>query len=215
MLLPNTNLESAIFVSERIRTEIEFLEINRDYGVTASVGCSQWKPKEYIQSWFLRTDQALYDSKNLGKNKVTVSDYNEEKNVLIRIDWDETTNSGCSMIDDEHKAILERCNLIVETALEQTSFDETLRNVEQLLVEMQQHFDDEIRILCEVNYPEVEKHQFIHEELLNQTKTVLQKTIKREISAVEFVTFLLYTVVEGHFKNEDVKYFEYINKEKK
>ena len=215
LLLPNTNLESAIFVSERIRTEIEFLEINRDYGVTASVGCSQWKPKEYIQSWFLRTDQALYDSKNLGKNKVTVSDYNEEKNVLIRIDWDETTNSGCSMIDDEHKAILERCNLIVETALEQTSFDETLRNVEQLLVEMQQHYDDEIRILCEVNYPEVEKHQFIHEELLNQTKTVLQKTIKREISAVEFFTFLLLTVVEGHFKNEDVKYFEYINKEKK
>lgn len=215
LLLPNTNLESAKFISERIRNEIESLEINKAYDVTASIGCSQWKPKEYIESWFLRTDQALYDSKNSGKNKVTVSDYHVEKNILSRMDWDETTNSGSSMIDDEHKAILERCNVIVETALEQSSFDETLRHVEQLLIEMQQHFDDEIKLLYEVNYPDVESHTRIHEGLLNQTRKILQKTIQREISAVEFFTFLVLTVVEGHFKNEDVKYFEYINKEKK
>lgn len=215
LLLPNTNLESAIFVAERIRTGIESLEINQAYGVTASIGCSQWKPKEYIESWFLRTDQALYDSKNTGKNKVTISDTLADKNVLVKIDWNDSYNSGCSMIDDEHKAILERCNIIVETALEQSSFDETLRHVEQLIIEMQQHFDDEINLLYEVGYPEVENHKRIHEALLSKTKTILQKTIQREISAVEFFTFLLLTVVEGHFKNEDVKYFEYINKEKK
>lgn len=215
LLLPNTNLDNATFISERIRYEIETLEINKAYGVTASIGCSQWKPKEYIESWFLRTDQALYDSKNSGKNKVTVSDYHVERNILVKIDWENAFNSGCSMIDDEHKAILERCNVIVETALEQSSFDETLRHVEQLIIEMQQHFDDEINLLYEVGYPEVENHKRIHEALLSKTKTILQKTVQREISAVEFFTFLLLTVVEGHFKNEDVKYFEYINKEKK
>lgn len=210
LLLPNTDLNGAKFVADRMRSEIESLEISKAYGVTASVGYSQWQPKEYLESWFIRTDQALYTSKNTGKNKVTASDHKLEKNVLVRVDWDEATNSGCAIIDDEHKAILKRCNLIVESALEQSSFDETIRNVEVLILEMEQHFKDEIQILKDIDYPEVEKHQNIHDALIKKTNVIFQKTIQRDITAVEFFTFLLLTVVEGHFKNEDVKYFQYL-----
>lgn len=212
LLLPNTDLDGAKYVSERIRVEIESMKINKAYGVTASIGCSEWKPKEYLESWFLRTDHALYHSKNSGKNRVTASDHEREKNILVKVDWDPKSNSGCSTIDSEHKAILERCNVIVETALEQSSFDETLRNVEYLISEMEQHFIDEIEILKRAKYPDVEKHQRIHDALLNKTSALLEKTASREVNAVEFFSFLLLTVVEGHFKNEDVKYFEYISK---
>lgn len=129
---------------------------------------------------------------------------------MVKVDWDPKSNSGCFTIDDEHKAILERCNVIVETALEQSSFDETLRNVEYLIREMEQHFSDEIEILKRAKYPDVEKHQRIHDALLTKTSALLEKTASREVNAVEFFSFLLLTVVEGHFKNEDVKYFEYI-----
>lgn len=210
LLLPNTNLEGAILLSNRIRSEIESLEINKSYGVTASVGCSEWKQKEYFQSWFIRTDQALYLSKNEGKNKVTASDHNVEENILCKIDWNDSSNSGCSIIDDEHKMILERCNLIVESALEQSSFDETIRNVEMLILEMEQHFKDEIQILIEAGYPDVDKHQRIHDALMNKTQKLFQKTVQRDVTAVEFFSFLLLTVVEGHFKNEDTKYFQYL-----
>jgi len=202
-------------VAERIRCEIESLEISKAYGVTASIGYSQWKLKEYLESWFLRTDQALYTSKNTGKNKVTASDHKLEKNILVRVDWDETTNSGCAIIDDEHKAILKRCNVIVESALEQTSFDETIRNVEGLILELEQHFKDEIQILIDIDYPDVVNHQKIHDALMKKTNVIFQKTIQRDITAVEFFTFLLLTVVEGHFKNEDVKYFQYLLEHKK
>ncbi len=215
LLLPSTDLKGAKFVADRIRSEIESLEISKAYGVTASVGYSQWKPKEYLESWFLRTDQALYISKNTGKNKVTVSDHELEKNILVRVDWDETTNSGCAIIDDEHKAILKRCNVIVESALEQSSFDETIRNVEVLLLEMEQHFKDEIQILKDIDFPDVENHQKIHDALMKKTNVIFQKTIQRDITAVEFFTFLLLTVVEGHFKNEDVKYFQYLLEHRK
>jgi diguanylate cyclase (GGDEF)-like protein/hemerythrin-like metal-binding protein len=215
LLLPNTDLEGAKFVADRIRSRIESLEISKAYGVTASLGCSEWKPKEYLESWFLRTDRALYVSKNTGKNKVTVSDYKVEKNVLCKVDWDEASNSGCSIIDDEHREILNRCNVIVESALDQSSFDETVRNVEVLILEMEQHFNDEIQILKDIDYPEVDKHQRIHEALMKKTNAIFQKTIQRDITAVEFFTFLLLIVVEGHFKNEDVKYFEYLIENKK
>lgn len=210
LLLPNTDIDGAKFVSERIRMEVESLKISKAYGVTASLGCSEWQQKEYLESWFLRTDQALYNSKNSGKNRVTASDHEREENILVKVDWDSKTNSGCSIIDDEHKSILERCNVIVETALEQSSIDETLRNVEYLIREMEQHFVDEIEILKRAKYPDVEKHQRIHDALLKKTKVLLEKTASREVNAVEFFSFLLLTVVEGHFKNEDVKYFEYI-----
>lgn len=210
LLLPNTDLEGAEYVAERVRAGIESLEMNRSYGVTASVGCSEWKAKEYIESWFIRTDNALYTSKNTGKNKVTVSNHHTEKNILSKVDWDERSNSGCKTIDDEHKAILERCNSIVESALEQSSFDETIRNVEILLLEMEQHFKNEIKTLQKSGYPDVEKHQRIHDVLLKKTNALFKKTIQREVTAVEFFSFLLITVVEGHFQEEDVKYFSYI-----
>ncbi|MBF4694936.1 diguanylate cyclase domain-containing protein [Fusibacter ferrireducens] len=214
ILLPNINLSGAQAIAERIRREIEALDINKSYGVTASVGYSEWKNKEYIESWFIRTDQALYTSKNTGKNKITASDHNKEKNILVRAEWDETSNSGCKTIDDEHRAIVARCNRIVESALEQSSFDETIRNVENVILEMEQHFKDEIEILNRVGYPQVEKHKKIHAALLSRTNVIFKKTIQRDITAVEFFSFLLITVVEGHFKNEDVKYFPYIAKEK-
>lgn len=215
LLLPNTDLENANFVAERIRSDIEGLDICKAYGVTASVGCSEWKSKEYVESWFLRTDQALYTSKNTGKNKVTLSDHNLDDHILVKVDWDEKFNSGCHIIDDEHRLILERCNKIVESALEQSSFDETVRNVELIIKEMEQHFNDEIDILVKAGYPDVETHKRIHDALLQRTESIFQKTIKRDITAVEFFTFFVVTVVSGHFNNEDVKYFPYIEAYKK
>lgn len=90
LLLPHADLRQAIEVSERIRYAIENLEINKSLGVTASLGCSQWKIMEYIESWFSRTDKALYASKNSGKNKVTSNDHNSEKNILVKVKWDKS-----------------------------------------------------------------------------------------------------------------------------
>jgi len=119
------------------------------------------------------------------------------------------------IIDDEHRAILERCNIIVESALKQLEFDETIRNVELVLFEMEKHFNDEIDILNKVGYPDVEKHKKIHAGLLAKTRAIFEQAIQRDISAVEFFSFLLIVVVEGHFQNEDVKYFPYIAEDKK
>lgn len=215
LLLPHTELKDVQYVAERICHEIAYSELCRAYGVTSSIGCSEWKQGEYLESWFLRTDKALYVSKNTGKNKVTVSDHNTEKNVLTKVIWNEASNSGCSIIDEEHKLILERCNVIVESALQHSALDETIRNVDALLIEMEEHFNDEIQILKDAKYPEVEKHQRIHNALMEKTREIYQKTIQREINAVEFFSFLLLTVVEGHFKNEDVKYFKYLSEHRK
>lgn len=212
LLLPQTDYKGAGLLAERIRHEIEHSPVNKAYGVTASLGYSEWKLHEYSESWFHRTDDALYRSKNSGKNKATGSDPNQTKEVLVKVEWNPKLNSGCHVIDLEHKAILDRCNQIVESALEQSGFDETIRNVEHFIIELEQHFIDEIQILREVNYPDVDNHQRIHDALLKRTNEIFQKAIKRDINAMEFFKFLVLTVVEGHFQYEDTKYFAYLDR---
>lgn len=212
LLLPQTDYKGAGLLAERIRHEIEHSPVNKAYGVTASLGYSEWKLHEYSESWFHRTDDALYRSKNSGKNKATGSDPNQTKEVLVKVEWNPKLNSGCHVIDIEHKAILDRCNQIVESALEQSGFDETIRNVEHFIIELEQHFIDEIQILREVNYPDVDNHQRIHDALLKRTNEIFQKAIKRDINAMEFFKFLVLTVVEGHFQYEDTKYFGYLDR---
>lgn len=210
ILLPYTDYIGAATLAERIRQEIEASPVNQAYGVTASLGYSEWKPNEYHESWFHRTDNALYTSKNSGRNKTTGSDPNQSNEVLVKVEWNQNSNSGYSVIDLEHKSILDRCNQIVESALEQSAFDETIRNVEHLIVELEQHFTDEIQILREANYPDIDNHQRIHDALLKKTNEIFQKTIRRDITAIEFFKFLVMTVVEGHFQHEDTKYFKYL-----
>lgn len=212
LLLPYTDYVGAGILAERVRQEIETSSINQAYGVTASLGYSEWKPNEYHESWFHRTDNALYTSKNSGRNKTTGSDPNQSNDVLVKVEWNPSSNSGCSVIDLEHKSILDRCNQIVESALEQSAFDETIRNVEHLIIELEQHFLDEIEILREANYPEIDNHQRIHDALLKKTNEIFQKTIRRDITAIEFFKFLVLTVIEGHFQYEDTKYFKYLKR---
>ena len=210
LLLPNTLLMDAAYVSERIRKEIGSLEISKAYNVTASVGYSQWKEDEYIESWFLRTDQALYVSKNTGKDKATASDHRIDKNILVKVEWDEASNSGCKRIDDGHRAIIKHCNLIIGGALSEAIFDETIQNVDILISEIEKHFKDEVQILREVNYPYIEKHEKAHDLSRAKIRMMFQKLTNRDIAPIEFFIFLLEDVIEGHFKHEDVKFFQHL-----
>ena len=82
-ILPNTSLEEATVVAERLRSQIEKKKINiEDYriegvssiSVTISVGVSQYKntmkePDELYQS----ADGALYEAKETGRNRVIIA----------------------------------------------------------------------------------------------------------------------------------------------
>ncbi|GKT33664.1 diguanylate cyclase, partial [Aduncisulcus paluster] len=197
-------------IAERIRQEVEGLEISKSLGVTASVGCSQWVVSEYLESWFARTDKALYVSKNTGKNKITVSDSETEKDVFVKVYWSDSWNSGHPAIDAEHKNLLERCNSIIESSLGHSTYDETLRNVDVFLADMKKHFSNEIDILRERNYPEVDKHEVIHENLLNKAHELCSKAVNDDVTTGELFTFLLLTVMKYHINGEDINYFDYL-----
>jgi|GEM_PF-1342961 len=68
--------DSPAFVAEKLRLAVEqgtFGENNQPLPITISVGCAEAKPGENAAALFKRVDQALYEAKNTGRNKVVTA----------------------------------------------------------------------------------------------------------------------------------------------
>ncbi|GAB4060854.1 GGDEF domain-containing protein [Uliginosibacterium sediminicola] len=77
ILLPDTSLDGARAVAEKIRASIERSRIRRAdnalelANITISVGVTRYQPGESPQAFIGRADNALYASKHSGRNRVT------------------------------------------------------------------------------------------------------------------------------------------------
>lgn len=75
IILPHTDLEGALFVAERIRTEVDQhvfsnQEGTLNVGVTISLGVAQWNGYDPKNKLVEASDQALYKAKHNGRNQV-------------------------------------------------------------------------------------------------------------------------------------------------
>ncbi len=69
-ILPNTNLNGARILAERIRHQVETADFSPLRKLTISVGITEAKAKDTYKGLFLRLDKALYDAKKNGRNRV-------------------------------------------------------------------------------------------------------------------------------------------------
>lgn len=70
IILPETNLESALFVAEKIRKRIENQVYIENKKVTISLGAESYKSEFDFNSFYTTVDAFLYESKHSGKNCV-------------------------------------------------------------------------------------------------------------------------------------------------
>lgn len=77
MLLPNTNIESALRVAERLRLCVEQDEVPPVGHITISLGIAVW-PSHHadVQRVLKLADGALYRAKQHGRNRSEIADLN-------------------------------------------------------------------------------------------------------------------------------------------
>ena len=82
LLLPASDIQSALIVAERVRQRLEerpfvLPDTNQSIKLTASFGLSQVKLEddEDVEVAMSRADEALYLSKETGRNRITYSDH--------------------------------------------------------------------------------------------------------------------------------------------
>ena len=73
MLLPNTPLEAALDLAERVRSRTESLRVPSGATITASFGVARFTNQDTIDSFISRADAALYLAKERGRNQVASS----------------------------------------------------------------------------------------------------------------------------------------------
>lgn len=87
VILPGTNENTAKRVFERIRVAIRnhsWQKIARGLKTSASFGVAQKDPNDSIEEWINQADQAVYMSKNTGRNKVCLfSELHQHQNSKI------------------------------------------------------------------------------------------------------------------------------------
>ncbi len=75
IILPGTHGEEARTVAERLRTAVATEDFtdgrNPDLIITISIGVTQYRQEEAISSFVQRADQAMYQSKQAGRNMVS------------------------------------------------------------------------------------------------------------------------------------------------
>jgi len=72
LLLPNTNILETYNIVEALRIKIENVQFKLIGQKTCSVGITQFKNNDTLKAVLERADEALYESKNTGRNKVSV-----------------------------------------------------------------------------------------------------------------------------------------------
>jgi diguanylate cyclase (GGDEF)-like protein len=75
LLLPNTDLEMAAVIAERLRKLINETQIEGPGNISASIGLANYPlHANETDSLFMRADEALYKAKQSGRNRVCISD---------------------------------------------------------------------------------------------------------------------------------------------
>lgn len=68
LLLPQTAQAEAFALAESLREKIASELSVDDMAVTCSIGVSQWRPGDTVESWLKSCDAVLYAAKDLGRN---------------------------------------------------------------------------------------------------------------------------------------------------
>lgn len=80
ILLDGMNFDQAEVIAERLRTQIEQIAGEPHHTVvTASIGIALRRPRDSAESLFKRSDEALYLSKRLGRNRISALEYTYEE----------------------------------------------------------------------------------------------------------------------------------------
>lgn len=72
LMCPHTSLEEAALLAERLRNQIEQLELMPQRTVTVSIGIAQMKKNERSEQAIARADAMLYRSKHNGRNQISL-----------------------------------------------------------------------------------------------------------------------------------------------
>lgn len=205
LVLYEINSDRAMITAEKIRTVVEDHSFTCG-NITVSIGVAE-KDGDEIKDWINRADQALYQAKRDGRNQIAVR-YRQD--VLLQIGWNPDYQCADAAINKKHQELITKMNKLIRHYFSHYEENVFLEMYDDLIHFTVQHFQEEEHILLRVSYPEAEKHQNLHQDIVRQTYLIREAFLSHKKTPFEVINFLISKVVMGHMITEDVKFFKYL-----
>lgn len=124
----------------------------------------------------------------------------------MAIRWDESWDTGISVIDQQHRKLLNLINDLTE-AMRQGKSRDVMDDVLTVLVEYTKtHFNTEERLMAQVQYIEIVEHKAQHADFIKKIEGFLQKAkAGSSVLSIELMSFLSSWII-NHIKGTDARY---------
>ena len=214
VLLLETEIEQALTIAERIRSSIENYNFEVAGKLTVSIGVSQRSRGESFELWYSRTDIALYDAKEQGRNRVISAIEDISVRETDSIDWMPILETGDETIDGQHRAFFEYGKLMLSKDFRSHEREELLNDIDRILEDMVEHFDDEEEVMRQSGYANREEHKKIHENLLKKAVWLEAAVRENRLSSDVFISYLWNDVIYGHVTKTDMDLISFLRRKR-
>lgn len=214
VLLPRTDREGAFQVAEKIRKALEGKPHPAAGVTTASFGIAEKVKGEAYSNLYRRADEALYMAKEGGRNCVYSFDSIDDRpanSVIVK--WNESWSSGNTMVDLQHRELIEMTNEIIPLTLHLADSKKVEQKLDTIVRKLAEHFEYEERVMKKVGYRGLQEHSRIHQELLAHAEQRREAYQQNEANPMTLFTFMMKEVMINHLVEEDTKYFPYVRNE--
>ena len=220
VLLPDLQIvDSALIVAEKVRNRLEQDFVTPKGAVlqiSSSIGVAIYPDHGDSEETLMRFgDEAMYKAKKGGRNAVqvwqppatdqspTADHAGRVLNVHLR--WKPAFASGHPEIDQEHEALFDLANQLLDAAaIRESKPVEFEQAFETLLTHVTEHFANEEAILRAYGYADLEAHAQLHRRLLERARQLHVATHATGADGADgLIGFLLSELVAGHMLGAD------------
>ena len=198
-------------VAEKLREKVASVVHFDKEVITVSIGVSSFTTQDTLETWFDRTDKALYHAKQEGRNRVCLSEKTELSNRDL-IDWHREWDTGHKGIDQQHRELLKIANSLIKAMINNESQNTAVLQLRNLLGHIDKHFKYEEQVLSEIQYDDYAAHAESHRQLLVKAQEIFERSTSGNFLLSDVVKFVVGDVITLHLLEEDQKFFEALNK---
>lgn len=124
---------------------------------------------------------------------------------MKRIDWTAKLDTGITVIDRQHRRIVDYINRLYEAHAQGSTREATGRIIDELVDYTQTHFAFEETMLEDVGYDLLARHKEDHRQFIALVEDLRQRFRQHEETAVD-LNHLMVGWLLNHILNEDSRY---------